>query len=243
MAGHSLERQERNFIFQIKQAIKENKGNPISLVTDAATINGVIKAEKMRKVHRCGSEPYTDVILTVMTQRGKEKVNLSLKGETSPSLAGGGLCGINTVSPGLARKFLRLVHARLMHMIQPGDKVPDTFGKISRHDKTKIVVGSEPMGGPIDYIYMGPMTVTGQYSMMKNQLRINGNLFDAKTYALSHNLYLRLRARSIEQVFDPLAKDVFGVPKIYSGFPGRKDSPGRLAVTDWVTRNALVVQL
>lgn len=243
MAGHEKERQERALITRVNMTVKQNKGNPITIVTDGASIAGVIKAEKMRMTVRSGAEPYTDIILHLLTPKGKEKLHVSMKGCKSPSLAGGGISGIDLVSPGLTRKFLKSVYARLLGHLKAGDKVPDTFGRISKLDRIKVVMGHPAMGGPIDYLYIGPMTLTGDYSPTKNQLYLNGNMFVAKQYAQSHELYLRLRARSIDQRFDPSAKDMFGTPKIYGGFPGRPNSPGRVDVTDWVTRTAMIIQL
>ena len=45
-------------------------------------------------------------------------------------------------------------------------------------------------------------------------LQVNGNLTDAKKYAKSKDLFFRLRARRVDQTFDPDATDRNG-PKIY----------------------------
>ncbi len=192
-----------------------------------------------------GGEAYTDVILHTRTIKGVEKLNVSLKGERTPSIAGGGQCGLDHMIPGLVRKFMRMVYAKLMMILKPGDKVPETFGRISAHDRVKIVVGTEMIGGPIHYMYFGPMLVTSNYDPLKNRLEMNGQLHDAVNYANSRDLFLYLRARHADQRFDPTAKDNQGLPKIYSGWdePGRKNSPGRIAVTDKPHKMALVVQL
>ena len=250
MAGREFERQERKFIQLINQAVKTNKGNPITLVSNELKLEGVIKAEKFRKRFAVcevtgGGEPYTDVVLHVRSLKGLEKFNVSMKGERTPSLAGGGACGINTLIPGLVNKFMRMVYARLCLKLKMGDKVPETFGKISPHDRVKIVVGSEKIGGPIHYMYIGSMNVIGNYDTVKNILTVNGNLFDAVEYANSRTLFLYLRARHADQRFDPTARDRMGIPKIYSGWnePGRKNSPGRIAVTEKTHNMAVVVQL
>ncbi len=252
MAGREFERQERKFIQSINAAVKQNKGNPITLVTKDMTIEGVMKAEKFRKRFPVcaggagGGEAYTDVILHVKTMKGMlEKRNVSMKGERSPSLAGGGACGINHLIPGLVNKFMKMVHAHFINHLKVGDKVPESFGKISHRDKVKIVVGTQQMGGPIDMMYIGPMIVISTYHAERNQLHLNGNLYDAISFANQHNLYLYLRARHQDQRFDPTAKDKYGVPKVYSGWdePGRKNAPGRIAVTDRPHKSALIVQL
>jgi hypothetical protein len=127
--------------------------------------------------------------------------------------------------------------------LKNGDKVPDTFGKISARDKMKIVIGNAQMGGPIDFMYIGPMTVTGSYDEKKNTLTLNGNLIAAEEFAKTHDLYFRLRARREDQRFDPLAKDSDGSPKIYGKSPSRGDSAGRIVVTDSVPSTGVIVKL
>ena len=88
MAGASAERQEQGVIDAITFAIKANGNNPVTVVAGRTTIAGVKKAFKYNGRQESGSEPYTDVVFEL--HNGK-KINLSLKGESSPSLAGGGL--------------------------------------------------------------------------------------------------------------------------------------------------------
>ena len=99
------------------------------------------------------------------------------------------------------------------------------------------------MGGPIDYMYIGPMTVGGTYDVKKNILPLNGELTEAETYAKTHNLYFRLRARREDQRFDPTATDKDGTPKIYGVSPSRGDSAGRIVVTDKVPSTGVIVNI
>ena len=98
------------------------------------------------------------------------------------------------------------------------------------------------MGGPIDYMYIGPMTVTGSYDSKKNTLTVNGTLTEAKKYAKEHDLYFRLRARREDQRFDPDAKEADGTPKVYGVSPSRGDKSGRIVVTDKTPSNAVVIR-
>lgn len=243
MAGESAERQERGFIDKINQAIRANQQNPVTLVAGKMKLEGVVKAEKYTGRQITGSEPYTDVVLHVKNAKGTEKINLSLKGESAPSLAGGGLRGLNIVTPGLAKRFMKTVHMKLKTKLKVGTKVPDSFGKINRHDKVKIVVGTAAMGGPIHYMYIGPMSVTGRYDQKKNEVQMNGILHEAVEYASTHDLYFRLRARREDQRFDPQAVDKDGTPKIYGVSPSRGDSAGRLVITDTTPLGGMVVIL
>lgn len=241
MAGASAERQETGVVRAITEAVKKNQKNPITLVAGATTIKGVIGAEKYGGRQLGGSEPYTDVI--IKTVDGKQ-INCSLKGESAPSLAGGGLKGLELAVPGIAGRFMKSALAALKKEISAGDKVPDVFGKIQDADKLKIVVGNKAMGGPIDYMYIGKMDVSSRYDSKTNVLTIsNGELIPAKKYARDHELYFRLRARREDQRFDPDAKDAQGIPKIYGKSPSKGDSAGRIVVTDKVPTTAVIVKV
>lgn len=243
MAGKSSERQETGLKDAINNAVKKNKGNPVTVVFDNIVMPGIIKADKFRGRQAGGSEPYTDIQLF---QRGKTKpINLSCKGESAPSLAGGGLKGLELILPGIARKFMvkAFDHLKNKKKLRVGDKVPDVYGKISRQDRLKIVVGNEAVGGPIDYMYIGPMDVTKQYDESKNRLKVSGSLFETEAYAKSKDLFFRLRARREDQRFDPAAKDSMGVPKIYGKSPSKGDSAGRIVVVDSTPISAVTVNL
>lgn len=165
-----------------------------------------------------------------------------MKGPTAPSLAGGGLRGLETILPGIAKKFMNNAHEYLIKSgYKKGDKVPDIFGKISEKDKANIVVGNKEVGGPIDYMYIGPMEVEG--SLEGNTLVLNGNLYPAKDYAKKEDLYFRLRARRADQTFEPESKSSDGTPKIYGVSPSKGDSSGRIVVTNSVPSNAKVIQV
>jgi len=245
MAGASAERQESGVVKKINDAFKKNKKNPITVVAGKTVLAGVVGAEKYTGRQAGGSEPYTDVVI-FLTRKGKEvTANCSLKGESAPSLAGGGLKGLELAVPGIAKKFMQAAFKDLTtkKKLKPGDKVPDVFGKISSKDKLKIVIGNKAMGGPIDFMYIGPMDVSGTYDEKKNILKLNGALTMADEYAKTHDLYFRLRARREDQRFDPDAKDADGTPKIYGKSPSRGDSAGRIVVTDKVPATGVIVTL
>jgi hypothetical protein len=245
MAGASAERQENGVIKKIKDAVKANQKNPITLKAGKTTLSGVIDAEKFTGRQTGGSEPYTDVVIYVRKAGKTIGINCSLKGESAPSLAGGGLKGLELAVPGIAKKFMEAAYKSLktVKKLKVGDKVPDVFGKISPANKVKIVVGNKAMGGPIDYMYIGPMSVNGTYDKKTNTLSLNGTLTDATTYAKTHDLFFRLRARREDQRFDPDAKDKDGTPKIYGVSPSRGDSAGRIVVTDKVATTGVIVNI
>jgi len=245
MAGAAAERQETAFVRAVKNSVRKNKGNPITLIAGKVVIEGVIDANKYTGRQQSGSEPYTDVQLTVQEAKGKTKtVNLSLKGEAAPSLAGGGLKGLETIAPGIATRYMKAVRKHLVESVRlrRGDKVPDVYGRLNPATKKKIVVGNARMGGPIHFMYIGRMTVESDYRPDTNRLVLRGNLIPAEVYAKEHDLYFRLRARREDQRFDPDAKDPNGAPKVYGVSPSRGDSSGRIVVTDKPPANAIVVR-
>lgn len=231
MAGQSAERQETGFVDAVNRAYEFSQ-QPFVLSSKDATINSVIGAEKFSGRSSAGTEPYTDVVITL---QGNRKLNVSMKGPSAPSLAGGGLAGIELVIPGIGKKFMQ---AALNHHLRKGykfgDKVPDIYAKLNDKDKMQLVLGNVKNGGPIDFMYIGPMDVKSDFK--NNKLIVNGSLIDAKKYAREHDLYFRLRARREDQTFDPKAKDSKGIPTVYGRSPSKGDSKGRIVVTDKVPK-------
>ena len=226
-AGQSAERQENGFVDLVNDAFKQNGEKPFTLKTKDDTIKNVVKAEKFTGRQRSGSEPYTDV--KVYTSKGV--LNFSMKGPSAPSLAGGGLRGIEEIIPGIASRFFRAAfdnHKK--NGLKFGEKVPDTYAKLNDKDKKLLVIGNEAMGGPIDYMYIGPMDVNGTFK--DGVLSVNGKAIESNKYSNGKDLFFRLRARRVDQTFDPEASDKNGIPKIYGKSPSRGDSAGRLVITD-----------
>lgn len=247
MAGSSAERQERGLVDSINDAVKTNGGNPVSLMMDGEIVPGVIGAHKYTGRQMSGSEPYTDIVLEFHENTKKKPINLSCKGESAPSLAGGGLRGIEEATPGLGKKFIKQIFYELNNKrkLNIGDPVPNVFGLINQTNTVKIVVGTTSMGGPIDYMYIGPMNVSNKYDEKNNLLILNGKFFESFAYAKKHKLYLRYRARREDQRFDPTAKDSSGNYRIYGKSPSKGDVGGRIVIVDenQVPYSAIIVRI
>lgn len=244
MAGESAERQEQGVIKAISMSVTKNKNKPITLVAGDTTLGEVIRASKFTGRQAGGSEPYTDVVIHTK----KRNYNCSLKGTSAPSLAGGGLRGLELIIPGITTKFMRSAFHKLKYTLKlkAGDKVPDVFGKIHNSIKEKIVIGTVQMGGEVDFMYIGPMDVVSAsvaFNASNATLTLNGNLIESKHYAKTHDLYFRLRARREDQTFDPESVDKNGVPKIYGKSPSKGDSAGRIVITDKIPKNAIIVNV
>jgi len=240
-AGSSAERQENAFVKAVNDAVANNEGLPIKLTTKGgAELTGVVKAEKFEGRQVSGSEPYTDV--QIFTGRGIK--NVSMKGPAAPSLAGGGLRGIETLLPGLGVRFIHKAYNHLIKKkkLKAGDKVPDVYGILNDEDKELLVIGNRAIGGPAHFMYIGGMDVKFKVNSNGDLNISNGKLIPAKKFADDHDLVFRFRARRNDQRFDPDAADKNGVPKIYGKSPSRGDSAGRLVVTDSVPKSAIIIK-
>ena len=239
MAGAAAERQETGLIDAINGGYGQAGGKPFTIVgAGGSRITDCIRAEKYEGRSKAGTEPYTDVIIYRTRNR---KVNISMKGTSAPSIAGGGLSGLEEAAPGLTGKFLTaaLKKYQTMGFSEGMSNLPDMYGKVSTSLKEQIVVGNAAMGGPIDYMYVGPMSVTSRFS--GTTLTVNGKFTEAKKYAKDNDLYLRLRKRRADQPFTK-EKDNKGMPLILGKSPSRGDKGRRIVTTTKTPTNAQVVE-
>jgi hypothetical protein len=134
MAGENFERQEIAICRAVAESVQQNENQPIHVKTYEASMCDVMTATKYGTRLLGGGEPYTDIVLA---HANGVCYNVSCKGEYAPSLAGGGLKGIERVIPGLARSFVVAAHTYLLHELKllPGDNVPNIFARISDEDK------------------------------------------------------------------------------------------------------------
>lgn len=235
--GASAERQEQGLIQAIRKVASSKK--PVTVITSGATIKGVIDASKMPGLNSLGQEPYTDVVLTLSDD---SKINISAKGTTAPSLAGGGLVALQLLVPDLIERFLLKAQDALKASFKNGAMgAPDVFGKITGKDVIKILRGNEEMGGPIHYMYQGPMDVHVEYG--PKTVTFDGVLTPVKQYAKSHELYLRARKRRIDQPVDLKGVDAKGLPLLYGKSPEHGDSGRRIVIAPRPSGKAILVTI
>ena len=230
----TFERQEREFV-QLVNNFSANNG-PFILVAGEIKIPNCIAAEKIEGVASHGKEPYADVILKTNTKN----YNVSMKGEPAPSLAGGGKEGLEVIIPGFTKKYLQKAEVALRKKFKKGDVIPDIYFPISKSDLLTILKGTEYMGGPIDYMYIGPMDVCARQS--DDELEVNGNLISVQSYSQTHSLYIRLRNRRHDQTFEPGLIDKHGYPRILGRSPSKGDIGARVVVTDKPSSNGLLLK-
>ena len=79
------------------------------------------------------------------------------------------------------------------------DDTPDSmYTDINDKYVKKILVGNKAMGGPIDYMYIGPMDVSGNVTS-QGEITLNGNFYSIEEYMRKiPNFYFRIRKRDID---------------------------------------------
>lgn len=230
MAGIAAERQEKGVIDAITRSVKSNGNKPIIVAgVNGTKISGVTASKKHSGRTVSGSEPYTDVIISA----GSNTYNISNKGESAPSLAGGGLSGIENILPGLVKKFLTEgVKQYTKKRYKTGDKVPELFGQIDSKDVKLLLKGNAAVGGPIHYMYIGPMDVKFEF---KNGIcMLNGSFYTIDQYyqKVGGKLFIRARKRREDQLFTKDEVDKNGLPLIYGKSLTKNDKGRRIVVTD-----------
>lgn len=236
--GIFAERQERGVIESINKIASHR--SPITVVTSGESISNVVHASKRTKLNDLGKEPYADIIFTLSD--GIE-VNVSAKGPTAPSLAGGGLVSLELLVPDIIERFLNKAQLAFKAAgYKHGQaNAPDVFGKISYNDALLILKGNEAMGGPIHYIYQGPMDVSASYG--KKSVLLNGKLMSVAAYAKSQELYLRARKRRIDQPLDLKNLCASGRPVLFGRSPSRGDYGRRIVISPKPSANALLIDI
>lgn len=237
--GEAAERQEVALINTIK---KYAKNGPINV----QGIKNVIDANKMTGLNVLGTEPYTDVVLTLANNK---KVNLSLKGGTetgesqAPSVAGGGMAGLQALIPDVIGNFLTKANQWYKKQgFKKGDQIPDIYGQLNPEYTDLVLTGTPEMGGPVHYIYVGPMDVKVK-SFENNKLTLNGVFHNVKDYAMKHPIYFRLRKRRNDQPYEPDLKDAEGYPLILGKSPTKGDSGRRIVMVPSVPKQANIVTI
>jgi len=183
----------------------------------------------MGKIHRLFPQYDPQKITFVGYENGKE---YSLASPTLPPYIGNA-----TVEIDKENKTIRATS----HISDPqqASSLPDMFFELGEDSIKTLFVGTEEMGGPVDYVYIGPMDVTTDWSEDKKELIISGtNIYTVNEYIVHYpKIYLRIRKRRVDQPFAPyeshpiLGKSIFG-KGVFSG-----DKTARIVVTNELSKN------
>lgn len=237
--GGGSERQELGLIDLLNEAAK--KGDKY-YVSSLGRNHKIRAASKNEGLSPAGQEPYIDVF--VETQDGK-KLGVSCKGESAPSLAGGGIVGMKLTVPQLLddlyNALQRYIGDELGHgegAVIPADSIPDIFVPIPDKYVEKILVGNKKMGGPVDLMFIGPMDINGTINDKTGEVSINngrGKFYTIDEYMRKiPTFYFRIRKRDLapdgmmQITYSRKNKD--GYPLLFMSQQGRNNF--RLVVTN-----------
>lgn len=209
-AGGS-ERQERGLVDAImtsqgigKKVYVSSLGEKINIVS--AVKNDPKDAGSLFIPHmKASKEPYTDMIMTVKENNKTKQLRVSMKGDTAPSLAGGGLSGLMDIDANMTRNvWSKAINYIKKKGFKQGDvikavEIPDLSIKIPDDLVEKVIVGTPEIGGPITHMYVGPMDVTSTYNKQNGELKVNGSFYTVDQYMKKiPSFYIVIRKRDIE---------------------------------------------
>lgn len=175
----------------INGAIRINKMSPIKISVGEIIFDKIKRARKYNGRQFGSSELYTDIIL----DNNSKSIKISLKEDVVSSVHIPKKA-IDMMIPNLTDKFINAVSSKVLSMgLNENDDLPQIlYGKINRIDKTRLIVGTQSMGGPIDYIYIG--SAKAQFNTEEDILQFDGFLIDSKDYAENQEIYLRIMLKS-----------------------------------------------
>jgi len=236
--GGGSERQELGLI----NILNENaaRGNKY-YVSSFGSSKKILKAEKNDGLSSLKQEPYIDIF--IHTHDGK-KHGISMKGDSAPSLAGGGLIGIKSSAPDLLDKIYKEIEKYIKGLgfkdgsVIDANLIPDIYIQIPNKYVKKILVGSKEMGGPVDYMYIGRMDVTATINHNTGEIKPNGTFYSIDEYMRKiPNFFFRIRKRDLQS--DNMIKINFtkknkeGYPLIFSA-PKTDKNNFRMVIIDKV---------
>jgi hypothetical protein len=238
--AETSERQERSLIDTINSV--EGPKNLIS--ANGAILKNVLSANKVESSDY-RYEPYADLQLEI--EGRSEPYLVSAKGSVAPSLAGGGLAGVTTLSEDV-RQFIKDFYEEAFLYYQDifddhEELTLDTdlyktsyFKDINKEIPSDIVLeilrGTKVMGGPVDSYYIGSMEVTSEID--GNNIKLNGNFIPIEKFAEGKTLYAHIKKRSGSYFFTDKTQTVNGLtlPLIFTDKPGGKMAKSRFGILD-----------
>lgn len=237
-SGGGSERQELGLIDAISTAAASGE-----VIIPEIGNEPVIRAWKNEGLSKARQEPYIDVYV----QTARKTYGVSCKGTSAPSLAGGGLVGINIIAPDLLKKLYDAVIEDLKGSgFKQGDiavasGVYEHVAEIPQRYVKQLLIGNEIMGGPVDLMYIGPMDV--KYNVNNGKLTFgSGSFYDIESYMRKvKKLYFRLRKRDLDKTgllrIEYNKKNNMGYPLLFTQ-PNNNKTNARLVIVDKPTSTA-----
>ena len=208
------ERQEQGLVSAINNGVTKCK-KPIQLVIGDFVLNEVVGARKVTESNSLGDENYTDIIITTLNK----SYRISAKGLRVSSIGGGGLKGLNILCPSILKDSINRSFEFYADNYPSGTlfgkkKCPEAFVTIPRSSYESIMRGCEEIGGPVDFMYVGPMDVDSD--LINNTLHVSGSMNTIRKYVSNlSEMYVRIRRRSSSQLLDHNVTDALGYKSIF----------------------------
>jgi hypothetical protein len=186
------ERQEHGLV----NVINANPGTVIEQL--GVTVKS---ARSQGGMNALGKEPYIDIFIT--DTNGKDH-GISMKASSSMTIGGGGTAGVFSMFPKLIQRCYDKVEQYLVDMeledgdVVPHGAIPNLFFRIPEKYIAPLMQGNKAMGGPIDWIYVGPSDVTGE--VVDGNLNLNGNFYSVDDFVekTAGDVFFRVRKRDLD---------------------------------------------
>jgi len=161
----------------------------------------VKSARSLGGMNSLGKEPYIDIFIT--DTNGKDH-GISMKASSSMTIGGGGTAGVFSMFPKLIQRCYDKVEQYLMDMgledqdVVSHGAIPNLFFRIPEKYIAPLMRGNKAMGGPIDWIYVGPSDVTGE--VVDGNLNLNGNFYSVDDFVekTAGDVFFRIRKRDLD---------------------------------------------
>lgn len=237
----SSERQEHGLVEAINKSTYPKGHIQIKTLVGRNGLTKVKRAAKRAGQAPNGKEPYVDVdIWSIYAPSSTTPdITVSCKGDSAPSLAGGGLEGLQSVVPGLIKEAYEVLHNYMKNQlglkqgqIVPINEVGDIFIPIPNRWVEKILKGTKSMGGPVTHMYIGPMDVTYKTAGDGSISFDGASFYTIEQYmAKIPQFYFRLRKRDVKSedayggnmIIDYVSTNRAGHPKTFVGAKMKKN--------------------
>ena len=161
----------------------------------------VKSARSQGGMNALGKEPYIDIFITDTNDKDH---GISMKASSSMTIGGGGTAGVFSMFPKLIQRCYDKVEQYLIDMeledgdVVPHGAIPNLFFRIPEKYIAPLMQGNKAMGGPIDWIYVGPSDVTGE--VVDGNLNLNGNFYSVADFVekTAGDVFFRVRKRDLD---------------------------------------------
>ena len=228
---------EQRLFDYINKAVRENKNQSVILNLGGTLFSEVTGIRSYTGSLYKTNRSYTDFVLDKRNTKG---INISFD---SPVFSED-IQKLEIIVPGLRYKFIRAVMKKIKALkIEPGQEVPEIYGKLDTRHRDMLFRGTLALGGPVQYILNSlPNTFEYDYDEDTTTLTIPGNLVSITQYAKEYDVYLKLEPSYQDQKYDPNLQRG-GMPSIYGKSETRGEAGNRIQILSQPDKNGIVVNI